>query len=51
MKTYTIEVKYTVKVDVEAPDSETAIMEGMEMATQTVTDGWAKTEPRIISER
>jgi len=51
MKTYTIEVKYTVSVSVEAPDEETAVMDALEVAHRKVANGDVDPLVEILSER
>lgn len=51
MKTYTIEVTYTVRIIVTAPDEETAIIEATERAGYMAMNDEIEPKPRIISER
>ena len=51
MKTYKMEVTYTVRTTVTAPSEEDAVIEAMERAERKVNAGEVDAKPRIISER
>ena len=48
MKTYTVQVKYTMVVKVKADDTETAVIEAMEEAERVSRSGECEVETNVI---